>query len=78
MEKNEIVIELRNRIEKDIKHFKGNLPERYALAWHGYIAGLYEWDVLDLKSYGYLVDALPKTSSPDPIVEIFEGREIKD
>ena len=75
MQKNEIAVELKNRIERDIKFFKGNLPERYALAWHGYVAGLYEWDVIDLESYGQLVDILPKTSSPDPIVEIFEGRD---
>lgn len=78
MPKDEIVIELKNRIAKDIKHFNGNLPERYALAWHGYIAGLYEWNVIDLKAYGQLVDILPKTTHPDPIVEIFEGRDGDD
>ncbi len=75
MQKNEIVTELNNRINRDIGHFMGNLPERYALAWHGYIAGLYEWNVIDLKAYGQLVDILPKTTQPDPIVEIFEGRD---
>lgn len=75
MQKLDIVQELTNRINRDTKHFAGNLPERYALVWHGYIAGLYEWNLIDLKEYGRLVDILPKTSHPDPIVEIFEGRD---
>lgn len=78
MQTQNIVQELINRINRDTKHFAGNLPERYALAWHGYIAGLYEWNLIDLQGYGRLVDILPKTSPPDPIVEIFEGREIGD
>ena len=75
MNENNIVNEMINRINRDIKYFHGKLPERYALAWHGYIAGLYEWNVIDLKGYGEIVDILPKTAHPDPIVDIFEGRD---
>lgn len=77
-EAEEIAKELEERIQTDIKHFKGNLPERYALAWHGYIAGLYEWNVLELGWYRRLVEVLPKTNEPDPIAEIFLGRDDDD
>lgn len=70
--KEEIEKEIETRIKADIKHFQGNLPERYALAWNGYLAGLYEWSLIE--RYNYLVNLLPKISKPDPILEIFEGR----
>lgn len=62
MQKDKIVTELKNRIGRDIKHFKGILPERYALAWNGYIAGAYEWGGLEPSDYSYLVDLLPDVS----------------
>ena len=71
--KGEIEKELEIRIKDDIKHFQGNLPERYALAWNGYLAGLYEWGVIE--RYNYLINLLPKINKPDPILEIFEGRD---
>lgn len=74
----EIAKEMEERIRTDIKHFKGTLPERYALAWNGYIAGLYEWDAIDLGWYRRLVGILPKTNEPDPIAEIFLGRDEED
>lgn len=74
--KEEIEQELETRIQADINHFKGNLPERYALAWNGYLAGLYEWGLIE--RYNHLVGLLPKISKPDPILEIFEGREDED
>ena len=74
--KEEIETELEARIEADINHFEGNLPERYALAWNGYLAGLYEWGLIE--RYNYLVNLLPVISKPDPILEIFEGRNGED
>lgn len=74
--KEEIEEEMESRIIADIKHFKGNLPERYALAWNGYLAGLYEWGLIE--RYNYLVNLLPKINKPDPILEIFEGRDDED
>ena len=68
--------EIESRINTDIKHFKGSMPERYALAWNGYLAGLYEWGFIE--RYNYLVNLLPKIDKPDPILEIFEGREDED
>jgi len=75
MNSEEIVKELANRINADIEYFSGNLPERYALAWHGYIAGLYEWKVYDIGFYKELIALLPPISEPNPIAEIFEGRD---
>lgn len=74
--KKEIAEEVANRINKDIKHFNGGLPENYALAWHGYVAGLYEWGVIE--HYDYLSNLLPKVGTPDPILDIFQGRHDED
>lgn len=71
----EIAKEMESRISDDIRHFKGKLPEIYSAAWHGYIAGLYEWKVLSLSSYKHLVSILPTLTNPDPIAEIFAGRD---
>jgi hypothetical protein len=78
MNQEEIFKELENRIRHDTEHFKGELPEKYSMAWHGYIAGLYEWEVITLKHYGNLVSILPKTEGDDPIAEIFSGRDEDD
>lgn len=74
----EIANEIASRIKADIKHFKGNLPERYSLAWHGYIASLYEWSFISQESYAKLFNYLPPLSSPNPVAEIFEGRDDED
>jgi hypothetical protein len=66
------------RIRNDIKHFNGKLPERYVLAWQGYVAGAFEWGTLEPYDYSYLVDLLPKVEEPNPILEIFEGRDDDD
>ena len=74
MTQEEIVKELEIRICDDIKHFKGELPEKYSVAWNGYIAGLYEWEIIPLNSYKHLVSIIPDIGEPDPIAEIFAGR----
>lgn len=71
----EIAEEINQRISDDIKHFKGTLPERNAIAWGGYIASLYEWKVVTQEQFAELVSLLPKISEPNPVAEIFEGRE---
>lgn len=73
--KEEIAVEMENRIKADIKHFGGELPERYALAWQGYVAGIFEWGLIDIPLYDRLVSLLPVISMPNPILEIFEGRD---
>lgn len=67
-----------SRIRADLKYFQSSLPERYALAWHGYIAGAFECGGLDIASYNKLVNLLPKINNPNPILEIFEGRHDDD
>jgi hypothetical protein len=74
----EIAKELAKRIRADTRHFEGKLPERYSLAWGGYIAGLYEWGTIDLSYYRGLNNLLPGVSEPDPVAEIFTGRDDDD
>lgn len=75
MTNKEIVQTIELRIRADIKHFNGALPERFTLAWQGYVAGAFEWGNLQPPDYKYLVSLLPKVESPNPILEIFEGRD---
>ncbi len=76
--KEEIAIEMENRIKADVKYFNSALPERYALAWHGYLAGIFEWGLIDIPLYDRLLNLLPEISVPNPILEIFEGRPDED
>ncbi len=76
--KEEIAQEIKIRILADVKHFNNNLPERYSIAWGGYIASLYEWSFITQEHYAELENILPKVSEPDPIAEIFEGRNNED
>ncbi len=71
----EIAKELASRIKADIKHYGGLLPERYTIAWRGYLAGLYEWNVIEFGYYRTLTDLLPEIEEPSPIAEIFAGRD---
>lgn len=71
----DVLDELKYRIQSDIDAFEGKLPERYALAWHGYLAGLLEWGVIDIPSYDELFKLLPSIQEPNPIATIFSGRE---
>ena len=75
MTEEQIAKELENRIRADINHFEGDLPEKYSIAWHGYIAGLYEWKTITLGYYRKLTDILPSVGEPNVIAEIFEGRD---
>lgn len=71
-------VELAYRIRADIDAYAGVLPERHALAWHGYLAGVLEWGVIDFPTYSMLVDLLPRIGEPDPILTIFLGRDEQD
>lgn len=66
--------ELRQRIKKDIAHFQGQLPERFAIAWRAYLAALLEWDVVDIAAYDDLATLLPAVDD-DPAAEILRGRD---
>jgi hypothetical protein len=69
-----IATELRIRIQSDIDHFDGKLPERFAIAWRSYLAGLLEWGVLDVPAYDGLSKLLPNVPD-DPTVMILRGRD---
>jgi len=70
----QITDELLSRIRQDIDFFGGNLPERNAIAWRGYLAGLLEWGVLDVAAHDQLVAFLPEIAD-DPVRDILLGRE---
>jgi hypothetical protein len=74
MTNQEITSELRTRIQRDIDHFDGKLPERFAIAWRSYLAGLLEWGVLDVPEYDALTEILPSVPD-DPAVAILRGRD---
>ena len=74
MNAKEIESELSNRIQADIDHFAGTLPERFAIAWRSYLAGLLEWGVIDVPTYDALLARVPAIQD-DPAVAIMRGRE---
>jgi hypothetical protein len=71
---NDIHKELKMRIEADLSHFHHNLPERTVVAWHAYLAGLIEWDVIPIQTYDELIKLLPALED-DPSISILLGRE---
>ncbi len=75
MDKQNITEEIESRIKTDIKALGGNLPERYSIAWHGYLAALLEWQIIEIPQYDKLFDILPNIDDPNPITTIFSGRD---
>ena len=75
MTKEEIAKEIKSRINTDAKVLDGNLPERFALAWHGYLAALLEWQIIGIPQYDELFEILPEIDDPNPITTIFTGRD---
>lgn len=69
MERNAIQEELQHRIESDIAYFGGKLPQRNALAWHAYLAGLLEWAVIDRSMFDQLTAVLPDMKD-SPVVAL--------
>jgi hypothetical protein len=74
MNAKEIETELSNRIQADTDQFAGMLPERFAIAWRSYLAGLLEWGVIDVATYNALLARVPGIQD-DPAVAILRGRE---
>jgi hypothetical protein len=54
--------EIKARIQSEIDCFGGILPERVALVWDGYLAGLIEWGLITPSENKQLSDML--TSIP--------------
>jgi hypothetical protein len=68
-----IMAELIFRLSEERRHFHDVIPQATAIAWRGYLAGLYEWKVLTLDEYDELKRALPDVDD-DPSVAILLGR----
>ena len=66
-----IAEEIQYRIEQQLQYFNGNMPEQYAAAWHGYLAGIFEWGTIDKATYFYLECLLPRLALPNPVSDIF-------
>ncbi len=65
--------ELLSRINVDMNHFSGLLPERNAIAWRGYLTALYEWQLLSRDNFSDLMTLLPLVED-DPVGAIMLGR----
>ncbi len=66
--------EIAYRIQADAEHFGGVLPERYAIAWRGYLAALLEWNLVSVLQYDSLLVHIPPVQD-DPAVAILRGRD---
>jgi hypothetical protein len=71
---NDISKELMHRIDADIEHFGGTLPERTAIAWRGYLAAMLEWDMIPVAQYDALLARIPPVND-DPSIAILRGRD---
>lgn len=63
----------RDSIQNDIDHFGGQLPERYALVWDGYIAALVIHDLITIAEHARLAAMLPKIEN-NPVITVLLGR----
>ena len=70
----DIAAELMDRINADVKHFEGVLPERTAIAWRGYLAAALEWDLIAVEQYDSLLAQIPPVND-DPAIAILRGRD---
>ena len=72
MGKESVYDRLSERINKEINFYGGELPDDVALAWDGYLSGIFEWDIIDLNDYDNLIKLLPRPSK-NPVYSIFMG-----
>jgi hypothetical protein len=70
----DIAAELMHRINADVEHFRGPLPERTAIAWRGYLAAALEWNVITVEQYDALLARIPPVND-DPAIAILRGRD---
>ena len=70
----DIAAELTHRINADVEHLGGTLPERTAIAWRGYLAAALEWNVITVEQYDSLLARVPSVSD-DPAIAILRGRD---
>lgn len=65
--------ELRDRIGRHADCFGGVLPERYVIAWSGYLAALIEWGLISVSDHERLCKILPPVADA-PSVGILLGQ----
>ena len=70
----DVVTELSYRIQADIDHFGGTMPEMTAVSWRGYLAAMLEWNLIPVAAYDELLARIPVVKD-DPAVAILTGRE---
>ena len=70
----DIFRELEHRIEAHADSLGGVLPERAAIAWHGYLAAMIEWGLLSVAQHEALIARLPRIDD-DPALGILVGSE---
>lgn len=70
----DISSELSYRIQADIDHFGGHMPEKTAISWRGYLAAMLEWNLIPVAQYEALLERIPPVND-DPAIAILIGRE---
>jgi hypothetical protein len=70
----DLTIEISHRIQADLEHFGGVMPEMTAAAWRGYLAAMLEWNLISVAQYDQLLTKIPEVRD-DPAVAILSGRD---
>jgi hypothetical protein len=70
----DIYANLRYRLDTDVAHYGGALPDRPAVAWRGYLAAMLEWGLISVAEHDALLRLLPEIPD-DPVVDILLGRD---
>jgi hypothetical protein len=73
-EPRDVVGELSYRIQAELDHFGGSMPEMTAVSWRGYLAAMLEWNLIPLAAYDGLLARIPAVKD-DPAIAILTGRE---
>jgi hypothetical protein len=73
-ESRDVVAELSYRIQSDIDHFGGVMPETTAISWRGYLAAMLEWNLIPVAAYDQFLTRIPAVKD-DPAIAILMGRE---
>ena len=66
--------EIKARIQSEKDCFGGILPERVALVWDGYLAGLLEWGLITPSEHKQFSDMLPEILN-NPVMRVFLGHD---
>jgi hypothetical protein len=73
-ESRDVFAELSDRIQSELDHFGGTMPELTAASWRGYLAAMLEWNLIPVAAYDGLIARIPAVKD-DPAIAILTGRE---